>query len=92
MEETSPYLNSQDTSSTGNQFTSFDIFSSFTDYGYIIIFIIIMLIVIYFAFDKNKNEWFLNSTELSDPQHDDFLENQINILNKMQEQNLQKTF
>ena len=52
--------------------------------------IIVTIIILYFIYTCyfGKTSLFTVTGDLSDPAHDEYLENQIDILNRMQEKNL----
>ena len=83
MEEESPYI--IDTSVPKKDFGYFGL--SNVNIGlYILIIIVIMYILYTYVY---KSEYFTIIGELSDPAHDtSYLEDQLDVLNKMQEKNL----
>lgn len=60
----------------------------------LIICVIVVLIILYFLyswFNGSKSDWFTITGDLSTPNHDEYLDNQLDMLAKRQDKNVGQT-
>ena len=85
--ENSPRVSLQGVGNVPNVPKPYSIFN--IDSMGLIISIVVTILILYFIYiSYGKTSLFTTTGDLSDPAHDEYLENQIHILNGMQEKNL----